>query len=99
MASTDALKALLAALEAEQKRRQAAQFGDRDPRTWLVDTLEQMARRMTATAHLGPPLDVSDLSLAERVSCCLLPEELRPEGLGTEDEIWAEFEAHVASMV
>jgi hypothetical protein len=93
MASPDALKALIEALETEQKRRQAARFGGQDPRTWLIETLQQMAQRFAATAHLGPPLDLADMAPVEMLAAHLLPEHLRPAGLPTEDQIWAQFRA------
>jgi hypothetical protein len=93
MASSDALDTLIAALEAEQARRQAAQFGGQDPHTWFVDTLRQMAQRLAATAHLYP-LDTADMSPAEKLAILhFWPEDLCPEGLGSADEIWAEFAA------
>ena len=92
MATPGALKALLKALNAEQALRRKAQFGGHDdPRQWLIDTLQQMAQRLVAPSlH---PLDIADLSVAEKVACLLLPEPLRPAGLPTEAAIWAEFEA------
>jgi hypothetical protein len=95
MASADALKTLIAALEAEQTRRRKAQFGGHeDPRQWLLDTLRQMAERLAvAPSSLHPP-QAADMSIMEKLSCRLfLPEDMCPEGLGSADEIWAEFEA------
>jgi hypothetical protein len=97
MASEDALRALVNALVAEQKRRQAAQFGGQDPREWLLDTLQAMARRYAALAHLHP-LDTVDMSIAEKLACrYFLPEDLQPAGLGTEDQIWAEYRSTPAN--
>jgi hypothetical protein len=93
MASADALKALIDALEAEQTRRRKVQFGGHDdPRQWFIDTLQQMAQRLAATAHLYP-LQIDDMAPAEMLACHFLPEHLRPAGLGTVDEIWAKYEA------
>jgi hypothetical protein len=90
MASADALKTLIAALETEQARRLAARFGGRDPRTWFLEELQQMAERLAATAHLCP-ITINDMSIIEKLACrYFLPEGLCPEGLGTADEIWAE---------
>jgi hypothetical protein len=93
MASPDTLAALLKALRAEQTRRQKAQFGGQDPRERLLDTLQGMAERLAATSS-GPPLQVPEMAPAEKLACRLfLPEDLIPAGLGTEDEIWAEYGA------
>jgi hypothetical protein len=52
-----------------------------------------MAERFAA-ASSGPPLQVADMAIAEKLACRLfLPEDLCPEGLGTEDEIWREYAA------
>jgi hypothetical protein len=91
MASADALKALIEALEVEQKRRQAVRFGGHeDPREWFIGTLQQMAQRFAATTHMFP-LDAADMSIIEKLACHFLPEHLRPAGLPTEDQIWAKF--------
>jgi hypothetical protein len=95
MASSDALRALIEALEGEQARRQAARFGGRDPHEWLADTLQQMADRIAATAHLAP-FTVDDMAPVEMLACHLLPESMRPAGLPAEDEIWAKFQARSA---
>jgi hypothetical protein len=94
MATTDALKALIEALEAEQARRRKARFGGHDdPREWLLETLQTMAQRFAATAHLLP-LQLDDMAIAEKLACrFFLPEELMPAGLGTEEEIWAKYAA------
>jgi hypothetical protein len=93
MASEDALKTLIAALEVEQKRRLAAQFGGQDPREWFIGTLQQIAQRFAATAHLYP-LSIDDMAPMEMLACCyFLPEHLMPAGLPTADQIWAEVEA------
>jgi hypothetical protein len=76
-----ARRAARAELEAGQDERERKQF---------FDTLQQMAQRFAATAHLHP-LQIDDMSIAEQLACHLLPEELRPAGLGTEDQIWAEY--------
>ena len=36
---------------------------------WYFEELRQMAVRMAATAHLGPPPDKDDRSIAERLVC------------------------------
>jgi hypothetical protein len=87
-----------ALLEAERARRAArteceAGEGDRAAQQ-LVDELQEMARRMAATAHLSP-LDLGDMSIAEKVACHLLPESMRPEGLPSEAEIWRQYRARV----
>jgi hypothetical protein len=86
----------LTLLQEERDRRAAAnaETFDRDAAMeQLSDELEEMAGRFAALAHLHP-LDVSDMSIAEKLACrCFLPEDLRPVGLGTVDEIWAEYEA------
>jgi hypothetical protein len=99
VASASALKALLDALQAEQTRRRKAQFGGHDdPRQWLLDTLQTMAQRLAATAHLYP-LSIADMSIMERLACrYFLPEDLCPVGLESEDAIWAEFEARSRSQ-
>jgi hypothetical protein len=89
----------LALLKAERDRRAArvewrANEGER-AREQLLDTLQQMAQRMAATAHLFP-LDVSDMAPAEMLACHLMPEHLRPAGLPTEDQILAEYRARTA---
>jgi hypothetical protein len=82
----------LALLEAELARRTArvAWEADEDERQrqWFVDTLQAMAGRVEATAHLYP-LQIDDMSPAEMLACHFLPEHLRPAGLGTEDQIFA----------
>jgi hypothetical protein len=94
MASPDTLAALLEALQTEQARRRKAQFGGHDdPREWLLAELQEMAERFAATAHLCP-LDLADMSIMEKLACrYFLPVDLCPEGLGSEGEIWAEYEA------
>jgi hypothetical protein len=82
-------------LENELARRTArveweAAEGERH-RQWFVATLQQVAERLAAPSHY--PLDVADLSLVEKLALTLLPEPLRPAGLPTEAEIWAEFRA------
>jgi hypothetical protein len=84
VASPDALRDLIAALEREQKRRREAQFGGQDPHTWLMDTLQQMSERLVATAHFAT-FTVDDMSPAEMLACHLLPESMRPAGLPAED--------------
>jgi hypothetical protein len=87
----------LALLEAEYARRTArvaweADEGER-ARQWLIDTLQQMAQRFAATAHLYPLL-IDDMAPMEMLACrYFLPEHLMPAGLGTEEEIWAEYKA------
>jgi hypothetical protein len=86
----------LALLEEELRRRAArvewqAGEGERQ-RQWFIETLQAMAQRLGATAHLYP-LDLDDMSIAEKLACHLLPDELRPASLPTEDQIWAQFEA------
>ena len=61
-------------------------------REQVLDMLQAIAQRFAATAHLRPP-DVSDMSIAEKLACRLLPETLQPAGLPTEDQIWAEYRA------
>jgi hypothetical protein len=83
----------LALLEAELARRSArveweAAEGERQ-RQWFLDTLEAMAQRLAAAASSPHPLVVEDMSPAEKLACTLLPEEVRPAGLGTGDEIFA----------
>jgi hypothetical protein len=56
----------------------------------LADTLCEMALRLAMTTRLCP-LRLDDMSPAELLACHLLPEHLRPQGLPTEDEIWAEY--------
>jgi hypothetical protein len=80
-------------LEAELARRAArvewqANEGERS-REWFVDTLQQMAQRFAAPSLY--PLDITDMSPAELLSCHLLPEHLQPPGLPTEAAIWAKF--------
>jgi hypothetical protein len=87
----------LALLEAELTRRTARVEREADEaeraREQLINTLQQMAERHAATAHLCP-IDVSDMSIAEKLACRLfLPEHLQPEGLPTEEEIWADYKA------
>jgi hypothetical protein len=65
VASPDALKALLEALQAEQARRRKAQSGGYDdPREWLMAELRAIAERLAATE--GPLLD--DASIAQRLA-------------------------------
>jgi hypothetical protein len=82
-------------LEAEYARRTArvaweADEGERQ-RQWFIDTLAAMAQRFAALApHY--PLQIDDMSIAEKLACrYFLPEDLRPTGLATEDQIWAEY--------
>jgi hypothetical protein len=92
MASPNALRDLIEALEAEQARRQAARFGGQDPRQWFLDELRVMAERFAATAHRYP-LSIDDMAPAELLACHFLAEHLRPPGLPGVDEIWATFDA------
>jgi hypothetical protein len=84
----------LAYLEAELARRAArvewAAGEDERAREWFADTLQGMAQRLAATAHLLP-LSIDDMAPAELLCCHLLPEHLRPAGLPTEAAIWADF--------
>jgi hypothetical protein len=95
MASSNTLKALIEALEAEQARRRKTQFGGHDdPGGWLIETLQQMAARLAAAPASPHPLELADMSIAEKLACrYFLPDELQPAGLGTEEEIWAEYAA------
>jgi hypothetical protein len=84
-------------LEEELTRRatRVAREADEDERQrqWFFNELQQIAERLGAPLP-GHPLDISDMSIAELLSCRLfLPEHLQPAGLPTEDEIWARFEA------
>jgi hypothetical protein len=86
----------LALLEAELARRTARvawETGeDERARQWFFDTLRQIAERFAAAAHLQP-LQIDDMSVAEKLACRLfLPEHLMPAGLGGVDEIWAEYQ-------
>jgi hypothetical protein len=76
--------------EIERREAEAIAAAGGDPRQAFVDKLREMARTLAATAHLYP-LQLADMSVAERLACHLLPEPMRPAGLGTEDEIWAEY--------
>jgi hypothetical protein len=38
---------------------------------WFFEELRQMAERLAATAHLGPPPDKDDRSIAERLAAML----------------------------
>jgi hypothetical protein len=86
----------LALLEAELARRTArvewAAGEDERQRQRLIDTLAAMAERLAVSAPMHP-LDLADMSPAEKLACHLLPEPLRPAGLPTEAAIWAEYEA------
>jgi hypothetical protein len=90
----------LALLEAELARRtmQAKWEAGQDERLRqeLLDELEEMARRLAAVALLHP-LQIDDMSYAERLACHLLPESMRPRGLASEDQIWAEYRARAES--
>jgi hypothetical protein len=91
MASPNALKALLKALNAEQTRRRRPPVSDQ--REQFIETLRAIAQRFTALAPRCP-LQIDDMSIAELLACRLfVPEHLRPAGLPTEDEIWAEYRA------
>jgi hypothetical protein len=69
---------------------------DERQRQQLFDTLQQMAERLATPAPLHP-IKIDDMSIAEMLACRLfLPEELMPKGLGTEEEIWAEYAARKA---
>jgi hypothetical protein len=79
---------------AEIERRQAAKLeaAGGDERQRLINTLREVAQRLTSAPWF--PIDVSDLSIAEKLAIrCFWPESLCPEGLGTEKEIWAEYAA------
>jgi hypothetical protein len=83
-------------LEAELARRAARvewQAGEADrARERFVETLQAMAGRLAAPSLY--PLSIADMSIAEKLACrYFLPEHLMPPGLGTEKEIWAEYEA------
>jgi hypothetical protein len=84
----------LALLEAELARRAArvkwVAGEDERAAVQFIATLQAMAQRLAATAHLWP-LDISDMSVAEMLSCHLLPESLRPASLPSEDQIWAKY--------
>jgi hypothetical protein len=68
MASPDALKTLIEALEEEQERRRKALYGGHDdPRQWLLEELQQIAGRFAATG--GPPKN--DSSPMERLAALL----------------------------
>jgi hypothetical protein len=85
----------LAGTTAEIERRQAAKLeaAGGDERERFINTLRQMAERLAA-ATPRHPLQIDDMSIAEKLACrYFLPEDLCPEGLGTEEEIWSEFEA------
>jgi hypothetical protein len=89
-----ALQQWHALLLAERARRSArteweTREGER-ARQQFIDTLQQMAARFAAAARLHP-LDIADMSLAEKLCCHFLPESMRPAGLPTEDQIWAEY--------
>jgi len=87
----------LALLEAEFARRSTrvaweAGEGER-ARQQLFDTLQAMAQRSAALAPRYP-LQIDDMSIAEKLACrYFLPEDRRPAGLGTEDQIWAEYQS------
>jgi hypothetical protein len=95
----DRRKRWLTLLQEEWDRRAAAKAETADgdaAREQLVDTLQQMAQRLAAHAPLHP-LDTADMSIAEKLACrYFLPDELLPAGLGTEEEIWAEYQARAA---
>jgi hypothetical protein len=87
----------LALLEAELARRAARaewNAGEAErSRQQFFDMLQQMAERFAALAPLRP-LDLDDMSIAEKLACrYFLPEALLPAGLGTEDQIWAEYQS------
>ena len=82
-----------ALLAAERDRR--APRGGEDARERLLDQLEQMAQRFAVAPQHH--LRVDDMSIAEMLACrWFLPEELMPAGLGSEDEIWAQYQARAA---
>jgi hypothetical protein len=86
----------LALLEAELARRTARvawEAGEEErSRQQFVATLAAMAERFAASAPRYP-LQIDDMSIAEMLACRLfLPEHLMPAGLGTEEEIWAEYQ-------
>lgn len=87
----------LGLLEAELARRQARQqwaAGEADrQQQWVIDTLASMAQRLAAAGLSDHPLQLDDMSVAEKLACTLLPEPLRPAGQPTKAEIWAEYEA------
>jgi hypothetical protein len=84
----------LTLLRAELARRAARvewQAGeDERSRQWFLDTLQAMAQRFAATAHLYP-LQIDDMAPAEQLACHLLPASMRPAGLPTEAAIWAQY--------
>jgi hypothetical protein len=85
--------AWLTSTTAEIERRHAAKIEESgEERERLINTLREMAQRLTAAPQV--PLDVRDLSTAEKLAIrCFWPADLCPEGLGTEKEIWAEYAA------
>jgi hypothetical protein len=97
MTSTEQQRTWLALLEAELTCRTARVRWDADEgerqRQWFLEELRQMAQRFAVTASLYP-LRTADMSIAEKLACrYFLPEALQPAGLGTEDEIWAEYQS------
>jgi hypothetical protein len=65
MASADALKTLIEALEAEQARRRRARFGGHeDGRAWLTAELRAVAERLAVVE--GPLLE--DASIMQRLA-------------------------------
>jgi hypothetical protein len=86
----------LAMLEAELARRSARVQWESDAAEraaqWLIETLQEIARRFAVLAPMWP-LQINDMSTAELLACRLfLPEHLRPPNLPTEAKIWDEYE-------
>jgi hypothetical protein len=79
---------------AEIERRRAATLeAAGDERERFINTLQEMAQRLAATAHLYP-IDTADMSIAEKLAILYFwPENQHPEGLGSEKQIWAEYAA------
>jgi hypothetical protein len=87
----------LALLEAELARRTARVAWAADEaeraREEFIARLQGIAERFAAVAPRYP-LQIDDMSIAEMLACrYFLPEHLMPAGLGTEEEIWAKYQA------
>ena len=82
----------LGLVAAERSRRRKQPGVDERAVEQLFAQLQQMAQRFAAAPALYRH-DVDDMSPAEMLACHLLPEELRPPGIKSEDEIWAEVKA------
>jgi hypothetical protein len=85
------LSGLLTTLERERGNRRQARADEALER--LLNELQEMAERLTATAHLGPPR-TDDLSIAEHMTTALFLPVNESERLHHENVVDTWFHEH-----